>query len=332
MKTSRSAPLPALLAMAAMLAASTLAEAGLFRAYLSRGGNDANACTLAAPCRLLPAAIAAVNDGGEIWMIDSANYNSAPVAVDRSVTILAIPGAYASVVAINGPALEVAQNNARVVLRNLAIRQFTAGTSGVVLQAGDQLTVEDCEIYGLADRGILVGPGNPKLVVRNSVIRDSGNAGIEMGFAVNATLENVVVRGNSTGILVGGASRATISGSVIADNTVAGVSVEATSGGPARATVERSLIRGNATGLQASAAGGASTLVARTNSISGNDVGIGLVGGSATLEGNVVVQNRVGLALSGPGTPIAHTRENNTFFFNTDADIQGGAATPLAAR
>ena len=55
------------------------AQAQAFRTYLSGGGNDANPCSLVAPCRVLPAAIAAVIDGGEVWMLDSANYNSGPV-------------------------------------------------------------------------------------------------------------------------------------------------------------------------------------------------------------------------------------------------------------
>ena len=47
-------------ALAATLLLSATAQAQLFRAYLASDGNDANACTLAAPCRLLPAALTAV--------------------------------------------------------------------------------------------------------------------------------------------------------------------------------------------------------------------------------------------------------------------------------
>ena len=46
--------------------------AAVFRSYLSLNGADTNACTLPSPCRLLPAALAAVDPGGEIWMLDSA--------------------------------------------------------------------------------------------------------------------------------------------------------------------------------------------------------------------------------------------------------------------
>ena len=75
------------------------AHALLFRAYVASDGNDANPCTLAAPCRLLPAALTAVASGGEIWMLESANYNTATVNINKSVSILAVPGAVGSIVA-----------------------------------------------------------------------------------------------------------------------------------------------------------------------------------------------------------------------------------------
>jgi hypothetical protein len=82
---------------------SATAQAQLFRAYLAPDGLDANPCTLAAPCRLLPAALAAVTDGGEIWMLDSANYNAGPVNVAKSVSILAVPARWAASSHSGGP-------------------------------------------------------------------------------------------------------------------------------------------------------------------------------------------------------------------------------------
>src|ERR1700682_574931 len=78
------------LVFATLTICASAQAAGLFRAYLASGGSDSNPCTVAAPCRLLPAALAAVTDGGEIWMLDSANYNTATVSITKSVTILAI--------------------------------------------------------------------------------------------------------------------------------------------------------------------------------------------------------------------------------------------------
>src|SRR4051812_32420834 len=80
------------------------AHAQSFRAYVSSAGNDANPCTVIAPCRLLPAALNAVANGGEIWMLDSANYNSGTVNITKSVSIMAVPGAVGSIVAVAGGA------------------------------------------------------------------------------------------------------------------------------------------------------------------------------------------------------------------------------------
>ena len=61
-------------AFLALLATATFpAHAQIFRAYLTLDGNDANPCRLQLPCRLFPAALTAVQSGGEIWMLDSAN-------------------------------------------------------------------------------------------------------------------------------------------------------------------------------------------------------------------------------------------------------------------
>ena len=113
---------------------STAAQAQLFRAYVASTGSDANPCNLPAPCRLLPAALAAVADGGEIWMLDSANYNTATVTIGKSVSILAVPGAVGSVVAVGGPAISITAGSLTVAVRNLVIVPLLggAGTDGVL--------------------------------------------------------------------------------------------------------------------------------------------------------------------------------------------------------
>src|SRR4051812_8876772 len=98
--------MPRLLSRIVFVLASALpplaAHAQLFRAYIASFGADTNPCTVAAPCRLLPAAIAAVKDGGEIWLLDSANFNSGAVTINKNVSIQAVPGQVGSVVAFGG--------------------------------------------------------------------------------------------------------------------------------------------------------------------------------------------------------------------------------------
>ena len=59
--------------IAAFCLAGATAHAQSFRTYLASYGSDTNPCSVTAPCRLLPAALNAVADGGDIWMLDSAN-------------------------------------------------------------------------------------------------------------------------------------------------------------------------------------------------------------------------------------------------------------------
>jgi len=141
------------LQLLAFLAVVTVfpAHAGIFRAYLSIGGNDANPCTLPQPCRLLPAAIAAANDGGEVWMLDSANFNTGPVLIDKGLKILAIPGAVGSVVGNGGDALVINAPGKDVTLRNLVILNLAGGMNGVNVQEVAAIHIEKSTIHEFTD-------------------------------------------------------------------------------------------------------------------------------------------------------------------------------------
>lgn len=180
-------PLTAL-AVACLGLASPVASAagpGLFRAYLSAAGNDNNPCTLALPCRLLGTALNAVADGGEVWMLNSANYNSVGATqITKSVTILAVPGVLGSLVANGGPAIAIAVPDLDVTLRNVAIRPLPgneAGT-GILISGASQLTLRDSVVSGFyfpGGAGIRMGIDSPaddiaaELVIADSELRNN---------------------------------------------------------------------------------------------------------------------------------------------------------------
>src|SRR5258706_8578213 len=152
-------------------------SAGLFRAYLASSGSDANPCTLPQPCRLLPAALAAVADGGEIWMLDSANFNTGVVNIAKSVTILAIPGALGSVVSTDAHhAIYIDAANAKVTLRNLLIVGLGIVNDGISFVQGAELNVAECEIANV-NNGIFATASNSKVIVKNTVFRGNYIAG-----------------------------------------------------------------------------------------------------------------------------------------------------------
>jgi hypothetical protein len=162
------------LAFFTALLLSVSANAQLFRAYLASDGNDTNACTLAAPCRLLPAALSAVASGGEIRMLDSANYNNSttPVVITKSVSILAVPGAVGSVLAIGGPAISITAGSLNVELRNLVIVPLTEGgaTHGILMTGASTRTIEDSLIANqpgyAGDDTVDLALGPARLLVR----------------------------------------------------------------------------------------------------------------------------------------------------------------------
>jgi hypothetical protein len=240
------------LAGALVLGAGSAEAAGLFRAYLSSKGSDSNACTVPAPCRLLPAALAAVADGGEIWILDSANYNTGTVSITKSVTILAIPGAVGSFVSTGGGAAIAASTaGIHVTLRNVVIGPLAggaAGTDGVDVSGAASFALEDSLIAGLAGSGIVVTT-NADIRVARSTVRDNAQHGIVIGGGATGSIAGSTIMGNAMdGVLVQDPGTvATVSDSALIGNDIGLAVTSSTGGSMPHATIERSTVSDNAT-------------------------------------------------------------------------------------
>ena len=309
---------------AVMLLLSATAHAQLFRAYLAPSGNDMNACTLPAPCRLLPAALATVADGGEIWMLDSANYNTGPVNITKSVTILAVPGALGSVLATGGNAINIATAGVKVALRNLVIVPFPGmgGTGGISMTAGAGLTVENCLIANLPQYGIYVDTA-ASVQITDTTIRDNGSAsfpsfssfgGLSLKNGARATVKRATISGNvGGGVSVSGTGFNTTTSADIADSTVAGNGANAGGYGVAASSDSASsvvivsihnsrIVQNKYDGVSASSSdGGTVTLSVSNNMISNNGTGITAASGAifasickVWASGNTVSDNSTG--------------------------------------
>jgi hypothetical protein len=307
----------ALAAVAALLLCASAQAAGLFRAYVSSTGNDANPCTLASPCRLLPAALTAVADSGEIWMLDSANYNVAQVEVTKSVTILAVPGALGSVVSIGGGnGLNINTAGVKLTLRNLVIVQSTSGYWGVYFAQGAELNIEGCEIANHPGLGgaVFANAAGSKLTIKDSVLRNSAT-GLYLANSTKATLDRVRIENNANGgVEAGSGPRMTISNSVFSGNGV-GIDVSASSAGESTyATIAQSVISHSIIGLRLTQGASATT--------------------QAIVDGNTITDNGQAINFgSGGGTPTAYSRGNNTLKFNTlDFSGAGAAFTAFAGQ
>jgi hypothetical protein len=241
----------AVIAIAAAVAC-TSALALPFRTYLSADGLDTNPCSLPAPCRLLPAAIAAVTDGGEVWMLDSANYNTATVSIAKSVTILAVPGALGSVVAIGGQAILINSGSAKVALRNLVIVPFPGGggTNGVEVTSAAKVTIEDCLIAGHGASGITITAAGAVRLTR-SIVRDNTWKGMELYQGVAEISDSQLLGNGQEGLLVFTnvtTGVATVTNSVISGNNAYGISVIGAGGTTTKVSVTASTVADNFNG------------------------------------------------------------------------------------
>src|SRR5690242_8003749 len=65
---------------------STAVHAQATRTFVSPAGNDADNCSLAAPCRTFAAAYTATNAGGEIAVLGTAGYG--PLTINKAISIV----------------------------------------------------------------------------------------------------------------------------------------------------------------------------------------------------------------------------------------------------
>jgi hypothetical protein len=282
------------------------AHAQLFRAYLASDGSDANPCTLPLPCRLLPAALNAVAYGGEVWILDSANFNTATAAIDKSVTILAIPGAVGSILAIGGPGVSITAGGLVVTLRNLVIAPLAGGggTNGVSMTGGSHLTVEDCLIAGMPGNGVyVIGSGTVRVV--GSTIRNSTSYGVWVQNGATGHVSDSRILENQGGGVVAYVSSpltttVTVSDSVISGGADGAFALTNIAGAVGRVSVTRSTI-GHTT----------NALVAQTV----NDLGSPTV----TVGRSMITNNMYGWRLIGLGA-VVRTLGNNHFGDNLTND------------
>ncbi len=307
------------LVAAALLSTAALAShAQLFRAYLASSGNDANPCTVAQPCRLLPAALNAVADGGEIWMLDSANYNQGTVIVTKSVSILVVPGQIGSIVAVAGTPAMTIPASVSVGLRNVVFagNVNNPGTHGLVVSAGSAATrvsVEDSLFINLAGNGIVFQNVPVRGYVKNTVFRNNGDRAV---LAANGPVVEVTqsrMFGNTNGgVHSTGTNPGTTTVVDVSDCTISGgingVTAATTVDAVANVMVTRSTIHDTGTGLNATSADVGHPMVVVTNS-------------SVTNNGNGFVQSGTGSVVKSLG---------NNYIGDNGAD--SGSLTTAAQR
>ena len=316
------------LVLAAALTVPAVSQAG-FRAYLASTGVDNATCGVSNPCRLLPAALAAVSNGGEIWMLDSANFSSGTVTVNQNVTIQAIPGQVGSIAPAGGTPAMVINPGFTVKLRNISMvtNPVSPGTDGIQMTTGT-LVVDNSvfEVWGSSfatpDGSAISVNGTGNVSVNNSVFRHGfrgiyalGGAIVDVNNSRFTDMSNASTQGGGVYVEASVASTLTkvnITNCTFA-NSYTGVWVRGLlSGSTAVATVSGSSASSTTAAFasQVSTTGAVTTL-SISNSSASNNAGWGFYqqGTGATFESlsNNIVRNNGSANTTGTITGISGT-------------------------
>jgi hypothetical protein len=234
-------------------AASSLAQAQSTRTWVSGVGDDVNPCSRTAPCKTFAGAISKTATNGEIDVIDPGAFGT--MTAIKSVTVDG-GGMFAGVLATNTTGFTVnlstsAANDpvATVRLRRLSI----SGQGGCGASCGTRtglrgvhvsnlntravnVTLDDVIIDSFVNEGVLWANNiGGHLIVRNSLIRNNGTAGIRADSTTNTvfmTVDNTHTSLNvQEGVRIEDKVKATIINSVASDNGLNGYVAIATAAG-----------------------------------------------------------------------------------------------------
>jgi hypothetical protein len=232
----------AALGLAVMLPALP-AQAQAARTFVSAAGSDSNNCINAAsPCRHFATAFAATAAGGEIYVLDPANYGS--LTITHAVSIQGHGWGSVSPASAGGAAITInAQSNDVVSLHGLTLSGTGSGGDGILFNSGGALEVIDSTISNFIYNGIYVGAlAGMSLVVQNTIILNISQGGNASGiYLVNSTssksivanLDHVTLSNNDNGITMfatGGSIYTGVSNTQIANTLDYGIHAQGTGG------------------------------------------------------------------------------------------------------
>ncbi len=278
------------IAACGVLAAFGLFAGGAFaqatRTWVSGVGDDANPCSRTAPCKTFAGAISKTAAGGEINAMDPGGYGA--LTITKSITISG-DGTMASVLVsgTNGIVVQAAASDV-VILRNLHFDGIGAGINGIRFLAGGELHVENCEIRGFTQQAIDVAPSNDALVfVTNSALRNNTAGAIYIhpsaSAHVSAVVDGVSMKGNGRGLRAEDGSAVAVRNTAATGNALNGF-VALASSRPVDITISDSISSLN--GAAGIYSGAFATVRIANTTITGNNIGLQVVGGSMISLGN----------------------------------------------
>jgi parallel beta helix pectate lyase-like protein len=235
------------------------------RTYVSGTGSDSNPCSASQPCKTLQVALSLTVAGGEIYVLNSANYG--PVTISKAVTITG-EGAVAGVLATGSAAITIsASANDVINLRGLDIDGGNAGGIGIQFNSGQSLNIQKSQIRNFTNSGINFTPsGTSTLFVSDTVVTHNGSNGILITNSATGALSRVTASGNGgIGVAASGANTGVTVTDTVASNNNYGIGASSST-----VMVRNSMISNNAVGV---AADQSATVRVTQSTITGNGTG-----------------------------------------------------------
>jgi hypothetical protein len=242
-----------LLIPALFLLASSTAQATISHTWVSSTGSDTNSCTRSAPCATFAGALAKTSAGGEIDVVDAADYGS--VTISQAVSIEA-KSVLATIQVSSGNAITVSAGASDiVVLRGLTLDGQGTATYGISFSTGGALYVEETRIHHFASSGVDFEPtATSKLFITDSIVRNNGSGTTGCGVYIQpgglgiatASIDGLRAENNVCGIKTVDYANVTIRNSVAANNAFSGFAAAAVNSIP-RVLIENSLTAHNGT-------------------------------------------------------------------------------------
>jgi parallel beta helix pectate lyase-like protein len=283
--------------LAAALASSPgMAGAQLAQTWVSEAsGNDANACTLVAPCKTFNGALVKTASGGEIAVMDRGNYE--PVVINTKSVVIDGRGTLSTIVAaVMGNAISVTNPpGEKVTVRDLEVVGAGTGFNGVSFNGAGTLVLDRVNIHGFFGSGVAFSPatGLGSLFVTDSAVHANGQGGIQMVPAslgsANGVLTRVRLFDNARGLRVEDGASVTVKDGMASHNSGNGFIATTALGRqrPAIMALEGCVSAYNgAAGIFSGA--GASVRISNVH-VTGNGTGLLPSGGSILSSGNNTV-------------------------------------------
>jgi hypothetical protein len=263
------------------------AQAGPNRTWVSGHGVDSGGCALVAPCRTFAFALTQTAAGGEIDVVDPADYGT--VTITKAISIVNDGIGVAAIGAGSGNAITInAGASDSVHLRGLTIEGLGSGSNGILFTTGGNLAIENCVIGNFVTAGINIVPStSSSFSVSNTIASNNLANGIlivpTVSAVVTGVLSEVTANNNFNGIFVNGrlttgaSFNVTIVDSVASNNRSGGVIAASASGNLATAVMLRNVVASNnVTGL---GAGQNAILRVAHSVVTGNNTGVNTSGG-----------------------------------------------------